>query len=147
MLSVYLLLLFAIGSSAQEYRLRKVILPDSYDIAIRPYLRDDDGAKQFTFDGEVNITLRATAQGITSIDLHKDYLDILETSVYDSNNNVVERIDTSKLIYNSVTDVLTINLTFALETHLYYKLYFKYTGQIRNGLAGVFRGSYSNATR
>ncbi|XP_075168188.1 membrane alanyl aminopeptidase [Haematobia irritans] len=139
-----LILLAATGAWAQEYRLSKDVIPQSYDIAIKPYLRSTDGAKQFTFDGEVNITLHAIEANVKIITVHKDYIDILDTILYDGQGNMIQRIPTGELLYESTTDKLGIPLQMSLTANTSYILYFNYTGQIRSGLAGVFRGTYDD---
>ncbi|XP_061397122.1 aminopeptidase N-like, partial [Musca vetustissima] len=147
---IHLLLLISVAASrtgvlAQDYRLPKVIIPDAYDIAIKPYLQAGDGSdKQFTFDGEVNITLHAIEDKVQQITLHKDYIEILDTILYDTEGKVVERVGKEKLVYESITDKLTVPLQTPLTKNSNYVLYFKYVGQIRSGLAGVFRGTYDN---
>lgn len=126
------------------YRLSKDVIPDVYDIYIKPYLKPEDAAKQFTFDAEVNITLHAAARNIRKITLHKDYIDILEALLYDVNGNIVEKIQTESILYEDITDKLTVYLSKALQENEKYILYFKYQGQIRSGLAGVFRATYDN---
>ncbi|XP_013106945.2 membrane alanyl aminopeptidase [Stomoxys calcitrans] len=140
--SLLFALLSSSGSWAQEYRLSKDVIPSSYDIAIKPYLRTTDGPKLFTFDGEVNITLQAVVENVKSITLHKDYIEILDTILYDGEGKLVQRIATAELIYETATDKLTVPLQSPLALKANYNLYFNYTGQIRSGLAGVFRGSY-----
>ncbi|XP_073820303.1 membrane alanyl aminopeptidase [Musca autumnalis] len=142
---LFLLTLAANRSTlAQDYRLPKNVVPIGYDIAIKPYLQTTDGSKQFTFDGEVNITLHALEENVHSITLHKDYIEILETSLYDASGQLVQRIGTDQLVYETITDKLTVPLQSSLLLDTNYTLYFKYTGQIRSGLAGVFRGTYDD---
>lgn len=146
MLNCFLILLaFASsGTWAQNYRLSKDVIPSSYDVAIKPYLRSEDGAKQFTFDGEVKIRLQAVEENVKNITLHNDYIDILDTILYDAEGKVIQRLATQELIYESVTDKLTIPLQTPLAERANYTLYFNYTGQVRSGLAGVFRGTYDD---
>lgn len=131
-------------STAQEYLLSSDVVPDSYDIAIKPYLQSTDGIKQFTFDGQVNITLHADVPNVRNITLHMAQLDILETRLYDNNGTVVESVVTDRLIYQQITNKLTIPLLTPLVEQQNYTLFFKYTGQIRNDLAGIFRATYDD---
>ncbi|XP_065372511.1 uncharacterized protein LOC135964254 [Calliphora vicina] len=126
------------------YRLSKDVIPDLYDIYIKPYFQQEDAAKQFTFEGEVNITLHAVERNIRKITVHKDYIDILETQLYDVNGNLVEKIQNENILYEDITDKLTVYLSQCLKENENYTLYFKYQGQIRSGLAGVFRATYDN---
>ncbi|XP_073820302.1 membrane alanyl aminopeptidase-like [Musca autumnalis] len=132
-----------------DYRLNTDVIPDFYDIRIKPYLETADGAKQFTFDGEVNITLHAIAAAtvaVRNITLHTAFLNISETILYDNDDDkVVERfVGTDQLHYEEITNKLIIPLSLNLDAEKAYKLYFKYSGQIRNDLAGIYSSSYDN---
>ena len=126
------------------YRLEKDIVPELYDISIKPYLQQEDGLKQFTFEGEVNITLKAVKENIRKITLHKDYIDISQVILYDNAGKMVENIYSGSWLYETETDKLNLYLMNALAKETKYILYLKYEGQIRNGLAGVFRATYDN---
>uniref|UniRef100_A0A1I8Q2F1 Aminopeptidase n=1 Tax=Stomoxys calcitrans TaxID=35570 RepID=A0A1I8Q2F1_STOCA len=141
-------LLFSFGdiviklTTAQHYRLSTDILPDFYDIAIKPYLQEGDGTKQFTFDGEVNITLHAEENNVSKITLHKAQLEILYVILYDSNGHLIERISIDRLQYEELTNKLTVPVTSPLVMNQKYTIYFKYNGYIRNDMAGVYRATY-----
>lgn len=126
------------------YRLNKDVIPELYDIYLKPYLQQQDGIKQFTFDGEVNITLKTMDDNIQKITLHKDYIDILQVILYDCAGNKMENINSGAWLYETLTDKLTLYLSDPLRKDTKYILYLKYQGQIRSGLAGVFRGTYDN---
>ena len=126
------------------YRLEKDIVPELYDISIKPYLQQEDGLKQFTFEGEVNITLKAVKENIRKITLHKDYIDISQVILYDNAGKMVENIYSGSWLYETETDKLNLYLMNALTKEMKYILNLKYEGQIRNGLAGVFRATYDN---
>lgn len=137
----------ALSQSIIDYRLNTDVVPDFYDIKIKPYLQAGDGAKQFTFDGEVNITLQAKAGiNVRNITLHSAYLDIWETVLYDTEDKVIERwIGEDKLHYEEITNKLSVPLSSNLAADKLYKLYFKYSGRIRsNETAGIYRASYDN---
>lgn len=124
-----------------EYRLDTTVLPDVYDITIKPYLLPDDGEKQFTFDGQVNITLHATSADVRNITLHSDYIEILELVLYNESGNLLSNAILGHSI-DKQTDKLTVELNIILQTNTNYTLYLRYRGQIRTGLAGFFRASY-----
>ena len=141
-----LLLLAHVTQSALavEYRLSKDIVPQLYDIHIKPYLRREDGPKQFTFEGQVNITLHAVVNNLSVITLHKDRINILDALLYDDQGNTREVIKQEFMKYDNVTDKLSLHLSSPLEAFKAYILYFKYEGEIRNGMAGFYRGTYDN---
>ncbi|XP_075167370.1 membrane alanyl aminopeptidase-like [Haematobia irritans] len=130
--------------TAQEYRLRTNVLPEAYDIAFKPYLQSTDGIKQFTFDGEVNITLHAEVTSVENITLHKAQLEILECAIYNGNGDHLESINLDRLQYDAITEKLTIPLKTPLNSNVNYTLYFKYTGRIRDDLGGIYRATYDD---
>lgn len=127
-----------------EYRLSKDIIPQRYDIHIKPYLSQDDGLQQFTFEGQVNITLHSTVNDVSIITLHKDRIDIINACLYDAKGNLLEVIKQESMIYDNITDKLSLHLSSPLEAFADYTLHFKYDGEIRNGMAGFYRGTYDN---
>ena len=143
---LFTLLLVHVTQSAlaAEYRLSKDIVPQLYDIHIKPYLRREDGTKQFTFEGQINITLHATLNDLSVITLHKDRINILDALLYDNQGNTREVIKQEFMEYDDVTDKLTLHLSSPLKAFTSYILYFKYEGEIRNGMAGFYRGTYDN---
>ncbi|XP_061386751.1 membrane alanyl aminopeptidase-like [Musca vetustissima] len=89
-----------LSQSIVDYRLSKDVVPDFYDIKLKPYLQSEDGVKQFTFDGEVNITLHATAANVRNITLHAAMIEIVETILYDADDKAVDHYwGEDKLLY------------------------------------------------
>ncbi|XP_030370006.1 aminopeptidase N [Scaptodrosophila lebanonensis] len=138
-----LLALALIGAcTADDYRLSRGVLPSLYNISIRPYLLISDADKQFSFDGDVSITLYGIDEGVQQITLHKDYIEILDCWLYDVAGNLLEEIASERLIYEEQTDKLTVPLTQVMLANQNYTLRFKYIGQMRDGMAGLFRANY-----
>ncbi|CAD6995174.1 unnamed protein product [Ceratitis capitata] len=66
------------------YRLNPHVVPDAYDIWLRPYLLPSDGLYRFTFDGEVNIAFHTTIANIGVITLHSYMIKITAAGLYDN---------------------------------------------------------------
>lgn len=127
-----------------EYRLPLEVVPDLYDIHLKPYLKQEDGDKQFTFEGQVNITLHSLEENVQKIILHTNYLDIKEAKLYNENGQLLETINSGNMLLETITNKLTVLLDTNLESNKNYTLYFNYEGIIRNGTEGVFRITYDN---
>ena len=122
-----------------NYRLNTDLIPYNYDIYIKPYLLPSDGAKQFTFDGQVNITFRTVRVTLQEIVLHKDDIEIREVLLRDPTGTLVQNVSLTTMSYETATDKLTIPLQNFLTPNVNYTLSLKYEGQIRDGMEGVFR--------
>uniref|UniRef100_T1GAS0 Uncharacterized protein n=1 Tax=Megaselia scalaris TaxID=36166 RepID=T1GAS0_MEGSC len=85
--SFVVILLFAV-TFAVDYRLKTNVVPNSYNITIQPYVRQEDGDQQFTFDGKVDIFINVAEDNVSEIEIHKKNLIILSVEVL-FNNNVV----------------------------------------------------------
>ncbi|KAH8298714.1 hypothetical protein KR018_007892 [Drosophila ironensis] len=138
-----------------NYRLDGTVLPTHYNLTIGVLRNASDPA---LFDGQVGITLRVVGTApVQQITLHADTLEISECRLLGAVTGtsgalqVVEAIDISKLIYEATTQQLTVPLTQALTVSEEYVLEFKYTGRIREDMAGLFSASYveaeTNATK
>lgn len=124
---------------AVDYRLETSIVPNTYKIKIQPYVREEDGLKQFTFDGEVEIDISVLEVDIKEITLHTKNLNISSVAVF-SNNIVVEHLETKE-------DVLTNKFTIFLKENLtsgrIYQIRMSYKGQMDDDLHGFYRSSYT----
>lgn len=136
-----------IDAAELSYRLARNVMPVAYDIWLRPYLLASDGARRYTFNGEVNITLHySKAQEIT---LHKNLIEITGAWLYNNNNKSAQLIQTftkDELTFDDITQKLTVPLKDQLTQYNKYILRFMYTGQIRDGMQGFFRANYTDDT-
>ncbi|KAH8335449.1 hypothetical protein KR074_002144 [Drosophila pseudoananassae] len=153
--AVWPLVVLLIGSVlGLDYRLDGSVVPSHYNLTIG-LLRDSSDPT--LFDGEVSITVRGIGPTpIQNITLHADTLEISSCRLVDvgedpTGGSPVEAVDISRLIYEAVTQQMTVPLTQPLEVGRDYALEFKYTGRIRSDMAGLFSASYAeaetNATR
>ncbi|XP_063963335.1 aminopeptidase N-like [Lytechinus pictus] len=121
-------------------RLSYDLIPDSYDLYLRPYLYPEDGGedKIFTFDGRVTIHFRCDVP-TNVITLH--LLDI-ELGVYTLRDYNGNYITISSHSLEEKYEFVHFNLANDLEADSDYVLYIEYLGQLRAGLSGFYRSSY-----
>lgn len=122
-----------------EYRLPTRVVPSHYDITITPYF---EGDKKFTFEGDVRITLRTSAQNVNEIVLHTHDLVIREDL-----NTLKELKDPTYIIItnrsrNTITQKYTVSLASPMKTNIDYVLEFYYTGNMNTEMKGFYRSSY-----
>ena len=132
-----LLLLMATGVMSNDYRLPLTVVPQHYSIKLVPYFEE----RNFTFDGEVEITVTAITDS-NNITLHYDNLEILETpSVISSDNlHALEVVDTS---YDNKTNFYTLQLSGNLVRDRNYIIHIKYLGyNAVSSTGGFYRCSY-----
>lgn len=120
----------------EDYRLPNNTVPLDYDIKLIPYL--DVG--NFTFDGEVTISVTVIAQ-TTTIVLHAHELNIANVSV--TSGNVTYPI--ANETYNSELHFYTLTFATTLASGNY-SIYAKYTGTLDDDMNGFYRSSYTTAT-
>lgn len=123
--------LFAALAFAVDYRLESNVVPDSYNITIQPYIRSDDGERQFTFNGSIEINIHAVATDAKEITVHTKNLEIFKAEVcFNELVLVTEKHHT----YDDVTNKFTIHLKDALTVGYSYKIGMSYKGQIDDDL-------------
>jgi hypothetical protein len=134
--------LFAAGTSASketEYRLPITALPSHYTIRLVPYFEE----RNFTFDGDVEITVNATTDAST-ITLHYDDMDII------GNPTVVslagfEELEVVNTTYENITNFFKIELNETLRRGNEYLIRIRYVGNLNDGVVGFYRSSYKTA--
>lgn len=117
------------------------LIPNSYDITIKPYIGDSWGEKSFTFEGSIsiNFTCDKPTNKIVfhGIDLNLD----TKTFIIESTDKIgVEQRYTE----DKITNFIEINLDKECQKGLNYVLKMKYTGLIIKNLYGFYRSSYVN---
>ena len=134
--------LFAVGTSASketEYRLPITVLPSHYTIRLVPYFEE----RNFTFDGDVEITVSATIDAST-ITLHYDDMDII------GNPSVVslagfEELEVVNTTYENITNFFKIELNETLRRGNEYLIRIRYVGNLNDGVVGFYRSWYKTA--
>lgn len=133
---------------APNYRLNDDIEPISYTLTVRPYFNHTDPAKAFTFDGEVNIKLKATRSGVQVITLHMKDLNITSKKI----KLFRWGLGAPKIVsitHDNVTDKYSLSLDQALEESVSYLLKFTYVGRLQSDMHGFYSSSYQvdNSTK
>nr|CAD7442360.1 unnamed protein product [Timema bartmani] len=123
-----------------DYLLPTSVVPIHYDIKLIPYLDDDN----FTFDGEVNIKVRAD-EVTDVITLHQNDTIIEESSVtvtdLMTNINLIIVNQTYEALYHFYRLHLEENLQVGRE----YEINIKYKGYLRDDMQGLFKSSYTTS--
>lgn len=123
-----------------EYRLPTNVLPDSYEITITPYLYAEGTNREWTFDGEVVINLRANVDGVSNIVLHASSLAIESSSL--RMGSVPGELLSGQPTYNNDTAKLTYTTTTPLTRDTVYTLTIRYKGEIHGDMRGLYRSTY-----
>lgn len=124
-------------------RLPTNVIPDSYDLYIKPYLNDEDvegtNKRRFTFDGRVVIRIRCD-NTTDEIVLHLSNLTVISITVVDAENGGDNLYDSTS--YESRYSFLRILLTKRLVQGRSYNVTLVYIGEIREEWNGLYRSSY-----
>lgn len=144
MLWLLFFLLIAHCNGFKVVRLNFKVIPTHYDITVTPYIFKGDGGPEWTFDGELEIILKAKLPDVRSITLHAYKLNITSSSLYcdkDRKNNLIARQPT----YQNETQLLTYELLETLEKDVDCVLIIKYKGLIADDMQGLYRSTYWEA--
>ncbi|XP_030848825.1 aminopeptidase N-like [Strongylocentrotus purpuratus] len=122
-------------------RLTYDLIPESYELYLKPYLYDDDlgeGDRIFTFDGRVKIHFRCntTTQMVT---LHMLNITIHDSTLTDSDGNEVGIESNS---FTPIYEFVHFHVAAELEEGKDYILEIEYLGELWAGLSGFYRSSY-----
>ena len=126
----------------ENYRLPRTIMPQNYNITLRPYLLESDGVKRFTFDGEAFITV-VTSVETKSLVMHTKNLNYT-VQEYWMSTSPSSKSKLSSFEFNPVTDKITYTLSVPLAEKNTYILHFKFTGSMDDDMHGFYRSSYQN---
>nr|CAD7397313.1 unnamed protein product [Timema poppensis] len=120
-----------------EYRLPGNILPLHYNISLIP----DLDTENFTFTGEITIRFRGV-KDTTTIVLH------MNDTVVDEDSMIIRDLKSNLTIsmifteYNEDNHFYTIHPGGFIYSGMEYELAFKYEGNLRDDMQGLFRSSY-----
>jgi hypothetical protein len=122
-----------------EYRLPITVVPSHYTIRLVPYFED----RNFTFDGEVEINVKATTDA-SSITLHYDDMDIVgnPTVVSLAEFQELEVVNTT---YDNITSFFKLELNETLRRGQEYLIGIKYVGNLNDDAVGFYRNSYNTS--
>lgn len=125
---------------AVDYRLETSVVPNSYNITIQPYIRSEDGDKQFTFDGIVEINVNVSKNDVKTITVHTKNLNVSSAEVY--SKDLVLPTDKDHT-YDTATNKFTIHLKDFMTLEQSYQIRLSYKGQMDDDLHGFYRSSYT----
>ncbi|XP_030828725.1 aminopeptidase N-like [Strongylocentrotus purpuratus] len=122
-------------------RLTTAVMPESYELFLKPYIYDDDvpsGKAKFTFDG--NVTIRVRCYNATNrITLHAVDINITTITVFMMGDTVDMYQGHSE---ENEYEFLHIDLNDELVVDGVYDIEIDYLGQLNDGLSGFYRTSY-----
>ncbi|KAJ9579419.1 hypothetical protein L9F63_024473 [Diploptera punctata] len=127
-----------------NYRLPLTVVPHHYYIKLVPYFQE----RNFTFDGEVEITVTAITDS-NNITLHYDDLEILETPSVISPDNL-QALEVVETNYDNDTNFYTLYFNDTLVPQQEYVIGIKYIGDLEQDMSGFYKSSYNttnNETR
>jgi len=126
-------------SEGTEYRLPITVLPSHYTIRLVPYFED----RNFTFDGEVEISVNATTDG-SAITLHYDDMDIIGSPTVVSLPGFQE-LEVVNTTYENVTSFFKMELNETLRQGQEYLIRIKYVGNLNDDEVGFYRSYYNTS--
>jgi len=124
---------------AIEYRLPITVLPSHYTIRLVPYFED----RNFTFDGEVEITVNSTTDAST-ITLHYEDMDIIGIPTVASLAGFQE-LEVVNTTYDDVTNFFKMELNETLRRGQEYLIHIKYVGNLNAAGLGFYRSYYNTS--
>lgn len=134
---------FTTYEDVENYRLPTNIIPKSYGITLKPYLRDTDGTRQFTFDGVAEIVI-VPQESTKLLELHSKSLNYSSMQYWkQSASNLIMELPNP--VVNTTTDKLIFNFDAELLEQEEYVLAFKYVGLMQDDMRGFYRSSYKDS--
>lgn len=126
------------------YRLVRTTEPETYKVTLTPYF-DTNDAKAFTFDGEVEILIKAN-QAVSEIVLHCNDLTIskLTVTTETSTTDLAEAGQTFTCEAN--TSFLRIKTTSPLVAEAKYVIKSEFTGNLQTNMRGFYRSWYVDSS-
>lgn len=127
-----------------HYRLPKTLIPDSYNVVLRPYLTPNDKGL-YIFKG--NSTVRFTCVEATDvIIIHSKKLNYTTVGGHRvvlkavGSSQVAPDIDRTELV--EITEYLVVHLRGQLVAGGVYELFSEFEGELADDLAGFYRSEY-----
>ncbi|KAM3967324.1 aminopeptidase N [Aphomia sociella] len=134
------------------YRLPTSTKPSHYELTLDPYFDDAPTIEQqFTFNGDVVITLQATEANVSEIVLHCRDMTISGASVVKETETSTESTDilasdVENLVCDPVYSFLRLNLAEPLELGVNYKATLSFIGRVQDSMSGFYRSFYTDST-
>lgn len=124
-----------------NYRLDTDFYPVSYDVTLKPYLRSEDGDKQFTFDGESSVTFSTKKEGLKSVTIQVRNLDNVDVHLKETATGEVVWLSEIGEV-DKVTDKWTLTAETPFKKDVEYTLHFTYIGHMDDDMHGFYRSNY-----
>ncbi|XP_007943359.1 aminopeptidase N [Orycteropus afer afer] len=122
-----------------QYRLPKTLIPESYNVRLRPYLTPNDQGL-YIFTG--NSTVRFTCVEPTNvIIIHSKKLNYTsQVTLKGVGGSQAPEIDRTELVVP--TEYLVVHLKGSLVANGQYEMYSEFEGELADDLAGFYRSEY-----
>ncbi|XP_018427319.1 PREDICTED: aminopeptidase N-like [Nanorana parkeri] len=120
------------------YRLPKTLIPDHYDVDLRPVL-EKDSRGLYVFHGKSASYFRCVTPTNLVI-IHSKKLNFTKNVVLKDDTNRDIAINREQLVER--TNYLVLHLAETLQSNKTYKLHTEYIGELANDLAGFYRSEY-----
>ncbi|KAL4719345.1 hypothetical protein ACJJTC_010370, partial [Scirpophaga incertulas] len=140
------------------YRLPTTTKPSHYILNLTPYFEvspenTPNDTKPFSFEGSVDITIRATTVDVKEIVMHCNDLTILSVNVEYTNNNSTKDDKTEDITVveqnfecDAKYSFLRIQTREALKLNTDYTVKIKFTGNIQSNMRGFYRSWYYDSS-
>ncbi|XP_047510693.1 membrane alanyl aminopeptidase-like [Pieris napi] len=132
-------------ASEEVYRLPEDLDPVSFNVEITPYFEAEGNNEAFTFNGYVEIIVKALTSTSTLV-LHENVREIRGVTVFDNAGSVVPLEPSNPFVREREYHFLKLNLQEGLTLNINetYRIAIRYIGNINETplSRGVFRGSY-----
>ncbi|KAJ1527772.1 hypothetical protein ONE63_007727 [Megalurothrips usitatus] len=126
-----------------EYRLPGTVVPINYALTLKPVM--DLAANDFSYTGEVKITVRVV-ESTDSIVLHShEGLDVTLTGVTDDKNGEVATA--GQPTFNSLSEMYTIKLAQNLEAEQQLVISLAFSGKLRKDKLGFYLSDYAEGVK
>lgn len=130
-----------VAAEKPNYRLDTDFYPIYYDITLKPYLRPEDGDKQFTFDGDSSVTFSTKKEGLSSVTIEARNLDNIKIDLKETATGKTLWLDHVGKI-DPVTDKWTLTAETPFKKDTEYTLHFTYVGHLEDDMHGFYRSYY-----
>ncbi|XP_006820336.1 aminopeptidase N-like [Saccoglossus kowalevskii] len=123
-------------------RLPNTFVPEHYSIWMKVYMDQEDESRQFSYDGEINITMKCTTQS-TVIKVHYWLLDVDFNSIEIYHMPDMKEVGTKHVSSDDTYHFLVIESEESLNENEIYMVMIRYIGELREyDLYGFYRSQY-----
>ena len=127
----------ASGQPAADIRLPRHLVPLAYQLRTLPLFEEGN----FSFSGQVTVTLRADAAG-DNVTLHVSQLLVSQDSVSVTDVSVHTPVPVVRLVHDVEREFLVVALAEPVVAGHNYSVTVSFTGTLNDKLAGFYRSSY-----